>query len=478
MKRFWGRIEQVTLGTSGRTQGRLLVSCGVLVAVMLLGARHADAVPSFARQTGLACSACHTTFPELTAFGRMFKLHGYTLQAMKELEEPGTDEAPAMTINRAFPLSIMLQTSLTRTDRLQPGTQNNNVEFPQALSLFLAGEITPHIGTFLQATYSGQDDHFTLDNTDIRYANDTNLADRELLYGIDVNNNPTVEDPWHTTPAWGFPFALADSAQTPAAAALVDGGLAQQVAGGGLYALFDKHLYANVAVYRSAHIGEPQPPTNGLTATGTIKDVAPYWRLAWQQSWGRNYLEVGTFGLWAQVVPNTLPNQPQACPVSGGSDFCNPVSVSGEADRFSDYAFDTQFERPFGKDFVSAHATYIFENAELDAMQPAGGASNLNDKLHTFRLDGIYHWRDRLSLALGWFLIRGQNDALRYGSANGSPDSDGLRADIGFFPWQNIRLSAQYTAYTEFNGRTHNFDGNGRDSWNNNTLYLLAWLMY
>jgi hypothetical protein len=31
------------------------------------------AVPSFARQTGMACEACHTVFPELTHFGRMFK---------------------------------------------------------------------------------------------------------------------------------------------------------------------------------------------------------------------------------------------------------------------------------------------------------------------------------------------------------------------------------------------------------------------
>ncbi len=37
------------------------------------------AVPSFARQTGLACIACHTEFPELNAFGRQFKLTGFTL---------------------------------------------------------------------------------------------------------------------------------------------------------------------------------------------------------------------------------------------------------------------------------------------------------------------------------------------------------------------------------------------------------------
>ena len=38
----------------------------------------ARAVPSFARQTGMSCTACHTVFPELTAFGRTFKLGAYT----------------------------------------------------------------------------------------------------------------------------------------------------------------------------------------------------------------------------------------------------------------------------------------------------------------------------------------------------------------------------------------------------------------
>src|SRR5574340_657217 len=74
---------------------------------LVLAPRVAHAVPSFARQTGLACSSCHTTFPELTAFGRMFKMHGYTTLGAKEFEEAGTDQAPPMTINRTFPLSLM-----------------------------------------------------------------------------------------------------------------------------------------------------------------------------------------------------------------------------------------------------------------------------------------------------------------------------------------------------------------------------------
>ena len=42
------------------------------VAALTLLAPAAQAVPSFARQTGMACAACHTVFPELTHVGRVF----------------------------------------------------------------------------------------------------------------------------------------------------------------------------------------------------------------------------------------------------------------------------------------------------------------------------------------------------------------------------------------------------------------------
>jgi hypothetical protein len=38
----------------------------------------AQALPSFARQTGQPCGTCHTDYPALTPFGRRFKLLGYT----------------------------------------------------------------------------------------------------------------------------------------------------------------------------------------------------------------------------------------------------------------------------------------------------------------------------------------------------------------------------------------------------------------
>ena len=59
------------------------------VLLCLLSAGEAFAVPSFARQTGLSCNVCHTNPPELTAFGRNFKLKGYVLTDMTDKDKVG-----------------------------------------------------------------------------------------------------------------------------------------------------------------------------------------------------------------------------------------------------------------------------------------------------------------------------------------------------------------------------------------------------
>src|SRR5689334_2273479 len=62
-----------------RTSGRL-VSCLVLWLTLMSG-QAAHAIPTFNRQTGQNCVACHAggQFPELTPYGRLFKLTGYTI---------------------------------------------------------------------------------------------------------------------------------------------------------------------------------------------------------------------------------------------------------------------------------------------------------------------------------------------------------------------------------------------------------------
>ena len=94
----------------------------------------AKAVPSFTRQTGLKCSVCHSNPPELTAFGRKFKLEAYTLTEKK----PDTIiDDKDLKLSRYFPISVMALLSDTTTNTRVPGTQNGSAGFPQALSLFL-----------------------------------------------------------------------------------------------------------------------------------------------------------------------------------------------------------------------------------------------------------------------------------------------------------------------------------------------------
>ena len=433
----------------------------VSFAVAVLFRSTAQSVPSFARQTGLACNGCHTTPPELNSAGRRFKLLGYTDRAQETpavVNEPKENHA-GLNLLKTLPLSAWLETSYTHTNKTQPGTQNGNVEFPQDISLFLSGAWTTHIGSFVQVTYTKQDDHFSIDNSDVRYANLTKMGGKELVYGLTLNNNPTVEDLWNTTPAWGYPFMASDSAPTPTAAPII-ASLGQDVAGLGAYAMWDDHLYLAGTLYRSDHVGSPAP-TSGEGFAVNIRGVAPYWRVAWQQTIaGNNFLEVGGFGMRVKSNPN---------------------SVSGPEDEFTDWGADTQYDQTlFRTDVLSLRGTYIRENSTLTGSFDQGGADREKHHLSSVAVSANYHLGNRYSGGIGLFNVTGTPDTLLFapadlsGSATGSPNSSGYIANVSWWPVQNCQLAAQYTVYTKFNGAKTNYDGSGRNASDNNTLYVLA----
>jgi hypothetical protein len=435
-----------------------LVAGLVPLVLVALGCPDAQAVPSFSRQTGLKCSVCHSHPPELTAFGRKFKLEAYTVTEKAAV----TIEDKDLTISRSVPIAVMLLASHTSTNTAVPGAQGGNAGFPQALSLFLAGKFAPHLGGMVQVTYDHQSDHLTLDNTDIRYARHTTLGSKDLLYGLTLNNSPTVEDVWNSTPAWGYPWVSSDSAPSPSAQPLLLGALAQDVVGLGAYTLWNDHLYAGVTLYRSEHAGGSQPLT-GTDFAVNIQGVAPYWRLAWQQTWGLNYLEVGTYGIYVNSVP-------------GGT--------TGLRDTYTDSAVDLQYERPFGVNLLTLHATYIHEGSTLANTFAAGGAAAPAQHLNMFRVDGTYHLRSRWAFTLAGFSTSGSADPLLYpaapvnGSALGSPNSSGFVGQAGFWPTENVELSVAYTGYATFNGAGRNYDGAGRNASANNSVYVALWLNF
>src|SRR5665648_1007899 len=262
----------------------------VIVLLEFLQFRTARAIPSFARQTGMKCNECHTVFPELTPFGRLFKLGGYTFSKRgKSYEFPP-------------PLAGMVQASFSDSKGLTPGVApfhktnraTDRINLPQQLSLFYGGRIYDKIGAFVQATYDGVDNKVYLDMTDIRYSNNTILWDKNLIYGLTLNNSPTVQDPWNTIPAWGFPFASSSVASNPAAGTIIHGALDQQVGGIGANVFWNNFIYAGATFYRTTSNGIYKPLSIGTATEQVVEGTAPYWRLAMEHRWKNHFFTIGT----------------------------------------------------------------------------------------------------------------------------------------------------------------------------------------
>ncbi|MEZ4412525.1 MAG: hypothetical protein R2910_06035 [Gemmatimonadales bacterium] len=418
----------------------------------------ATALPSYARQTGLACSACHYQFLALTPFGRQFKLNGYVMTTRPLIHEGDSANGGKLDLSPTSLLSAMLTAGVTHLNEPLPDTQNDAVAMPQELGLFLAGQVSSKVGLFSQITYAGADGSIGLDNVDVRYANHTN-GGMPIVYGVTLNNNPTVQDLWNTTPAWGYPFISSDAAPGAAAAPVIDGAFSQNSLGLGAYTMVNELLYAEVSVYRSAIQGQAAPDA----ASGAISGVAPYWRLALQKDFGEKYLMLGTFGMYASVYPDVL---------------------SGPTNAYTDIGVDAQFETPLGKGNLVARGSYIHEAQTLDAYVESGDATTASNNLSTFKLNATYYPSQKIGLTAGYFSTTGSTDPALYpadpveGSANGSPKTDGFIGEFDYNPWENTRLGLQYTGYGNFNGGSTNYDGSGRDASGNDTLFLFVWLAF
>ena len=440
---------------------RVVLVLPILAGYFFWAAEDARAVPSFKRQTGLSCTTCHTVFAELTPFGRNFKLEGYTLS----------------TSNKAYeyppPISAMVQLSYTDAKGLNTGvapfnnSDNDKINLPQQASLFYGGKLYDKIGAFAQLTYSGVANTIALDNTDLRYANRTSIGNTPLVYGLTINNNPTVQDAWNTSSAWRFPFASSAVANTPAAKPIIDGGLAQQVGGAGVYGFWDNLLYGEVTVYRTTRRGLTRPLGAGTTADTTVDGIVPYWRVALQKVFGQHSISGGAYGLVADVYP--------------------AGNAGGATDRFTDSALDLQYQFIGSKHIASIQATWIHERQDWEASFPLGYTANSSDDLDTFRINGNYYYRSRLGLVGGtvaYFSTTGRADPLLYaaapatGSASGNPESRGFIFEASYLPRENIKISLQYILYDKFNGGRSNYDGFGADASDNNTLYLVAWFLF
>ncbi len=440
-----------------RTRAPILLALALLTA-----APSAFAVPSFARQTGMPCTQCHTGAfgPALNSFGRVFKLNGYTL---------GTGDA--------LPISAMAIGSFTNTSQKLPDKaadhfdDNNNAALDE-VGLFYAGKITDHVGAFVQVTYDGISRDTSWDNLDVRYATATTLFGHDAVVGVSVNNSPTVQDLWNTTPVWGYPYVASALAPTPAAGALISDGLGQQVIGTSAYTMLDDHVYLEAGAYHAV----PNDALDRLAGTSLDSprphNAIPYWRAAYQMTHGTHYAEAGIFGLNADLQPD---------------------GTAHGSNGYVDYGMDGTYQySDGGTNLVDAHVTYIREDQHLRQSFSVGEAASVSNQLNTLKIDADYIWKETWAASAGWFDVEGTRDSGLYapdpveGSLNGRPDSRGYTLQLSYTPWGksieksylNAQIGLQYTGYNRFNGRAGNYDGSGRSASDNNTTFLFAWLAF
>lgn len=491
-----GAGVQETGRFGGLRLGRALPLVIVLFAAFAFGSsRQAQAIPSFARQTGQPCGTCHTDFPALTPYGRLFKLNGYTIGGSRFRTTPFPSSQEDSAKPWWPPISTMAIVGFTHTQApLPPPTEpfatNNNVVI-DPFSFFWGGAITDHIGLFAQVTHvmpppgglasppSG--DPFGhlwgWDNTDLRFANTAKLGGLDIVYGITSNNNPTVQDVWNTTPAWGFPFTASTLAPGPAASTIIEGAFAAQVVSAGGYLWINDFLYLEASAYHTLAFNTLNfLGADPFGAPGRF-DVAPYWRAAIEPHWGSHWLMIGTFGMNTPVHPWV-----DTSGALGAITF-------PETDKYTDIGADAQYQYQGDNYWITLRAAYIHERQRLDAtFFDAMGSQNLTNTLNTLRITGslAYGSDNRVVLTGQYFSVWGSRDNVLYAGLAGCqtpdspcvPNSDGFIAEIAYipfsaspapwWPWFNARIGLQYTFYNKFDGTTVGASAN-------NTLFVHLW---
>ncbi|MEO7967007.1 MAG: hypothetical protein ABIT38_24170 [Gemmatimonadaceae bacterium] len=433
---------------------------GAPATTELLSLRYAKVIPSYARQTGLACSVCHFQFPHLTPFGRMFKLNGYTMTGLKMIASMG-DSSRTLSLSPIAPASVMVVTSMSHLSKPIPETQNNSAAFPQEASIFFGAAIAPRMGIFSQFTYSAAEGKLGIDNIDIRLANHMDVGGHDLLYGLTLHNNPTVQDVFNTGPGWGWPFMSTEI--TPgSASAMIDGGLAQSVLGLGAYTYFNNSIYAEFTAYRTSLQGTPAPYDS--SATNVLHNITPYWRLALTHDIGTGHFMIGTYGFDASMWGH---------------------GITGPTDRYTDIAADAQYETSVTKTpLMLFRGSFTHERQRTSTAFLDGEAQKPTRNLNIVRANASFQPSLKHGFTVGLYATSGTGDTLVYapnpigGSRIGVPNTNAFTGEYVFNAWQNVRFGAQFQMFTKFNGASNNYDGSGRKASDNNTLYLYSWLAF
>ena len=271
-----------------------------MLGLAFVAPQSAYAIPSFALQTNQPCSACHIGAfgPRLKQFGRDFKLYGYVANDLQP---------------HPLPVSVILKGSFTHTNKdeidqaINGYSKNDNFAFDEA-DVYYGGKLANNAGLFLEVAWDPVTRSVTWGDMDLRYAKDYTVYGDDVVVGATFNNAPTESDIWEAEPQWSYPYIKSQLADSPQAGPIVDAMPGTSV-GAGFYADWNSTLYVEADIYNGLgrdalhFVGSPR-----LNGTDVLSGPMPYWRVALEHSFedGKHYVELGTYGLSANVYPNLV----------------------------------------------------------------------------------------------------------------------------------------------------------------------------
>jgi len=130
------------------------ISKSLLAAALLLFCARADALPEFARKTGMACAACHDAWPRLNDFGELYRDRGYRTGA--------ADDNSWSHVLDYFPISLRAtvgyrfdSTTHQPTDQGDTTINHGGFAFPQA-DIYFGGVLSKHVSIYVDVAGFGK----------------------------------------------------------------------------------------------------------------------------------------------------------------------------------------------------------------------------------------------------------------------------------------------------------------------------------
>ncbi len=396
-------------------------------SLVMLMRQESQAVPSYARQVQKPCTACHTIWPNLTQYGRQFKVKAYT-DVSEKWEMINKDNLNLTTI---LPVSgRVLYFPENRVDNDVEGIHQSSTTVDQ-VALFVASRFYDYAGVFASAEWSPDDNGWHLPTAKLAFQypldkgntiglvafkglasaadpfNSLGGRDRDLVWGDEST-------PFVLTQGWTFSFGS-------------EGNVGTVVHG---YFLGNR-LYAAIGAMRGGLASDaPAGLTNTANPSGAIADTDPndwYTRIAWDQKLDNGAV---TFG---------------AAYYDGKQRILDPTSFVTLYDTKVKRSYiDVSLEQNYGEDHI----------VELQALVGSGKETNVfgGDEERKFSgsyLQGSYFYDRTIGL------VASINNVTFKDVLSGDPDptdkKNSVLVAVEYLPWLNTKFAIQYvTTKTTF----------------------------